>query len=247
MTSADLARAARALLGEAVAVAACDPRAPATGLLPAEAAAAGGMVERRRREFAAGRRAARAALSAIGRAPAAIPVGADRAPGWPAGLVGSIAHSATRCLAALARREALTALGLDLEPDDDLPAPLWDAILTPAERRRLAGAGDRAGRLATLAFSAKEAVYKCQHPLTGALLAFRDVEIDLDPARGAFGCRFAAPMPAVGRIEGRFAFVAGHVLTTATIRGTGSGAMRDRPRARAAASGAAPFTNNYLI
>lgn len=234
MTATDLVEAARALFGEAVAVAAGDPCAPALELLPSEASATGAMVERRRREFAAGRRAARAAMCAIGLSPAAIPVGVDRAPRWPPGLVGSITHSATHCLAALAPNGALAGLGLDLEPDEPLPASLWDAVLTPAERRRLSGTGDGAGRLATLVFSAKEAVYKCQHPLTGAMLAFHDVEIDLDPARGAFRCRFASPMPFVRHVGGRLAFVAGHVLTTATVettdvtRGRSAGTFRDR-------------------
>lgn len=234
MSDADLARAAQRLLGALVGVAADDPSAPAQGLWPAEASGAAAMAERRRREFAAGRRAARGALHAIGHEPAAIPIGPDRAPGWPPGLVGSISHSARRCLAAVARRGALSGLGIDLEPDADLPEPLWGAILTPDERRRVTAGGTGAARLATLIFSAKEAAYKCQHPLTGALLDLQDLEIDLDLKRGVFACRFADPMPAIGRIDGRFAFAAEHVLTTATI---------DPPAAKLRTA----FTNNYPI
>ena len=250
-----LARLARALLGGAVAVTGRDPRAPATGLFPTEAAAAGVMADRRRREFAAGRRAARAALREIGAAPAAIPLRADRAPGWPVGLIGGISHSATCCLAAVAFRRSLTSLGLDLEPDGDLPAPLWEIILTPCERRRLEGTPpDVARRLAKLVFSAKEAVYKCQHPLTGLLLDFHDVEIDLDLERGAFSCRFRLPPRAVGAIDGRFAFAAHHVLTTAMIRRPGPPAAGPRPEGAREPSpstilGArvAEFTDNYRI
>ena len=60
--SEELAAAVRNLFGPGVAVAAADPRAPATGLLPEETAPTGTMVEKRRGECAAGRRAARGAF-----------------------------------------------------------------------------------------------------------------------------------------------------------------------------------------
>lgn len=76
----------------------------------------------------------------------------------------------------------------------------WAAIPAPRsdQERRLVG---------TLLFCAKEAVYKCQFPLTGQLLDFDDVAIELDDGReleaGTFSARIArGPVPVV---TGRFA------------------------------------------
>ena len=131
--SEELAAAVRDLFGPGVAVAAADPRAPATGLLPEETAPTGRMIEKRHREFAAGRRAARAAMTGLGLPAVAIPMGPDRAPVWPEGVTGSISHTDTHCLAAVARTGEVRALGLDLEPDMALEPALWPDICTGAE------------------------------------------------------------------------------------------------------------------
>ena len=131
--SEELAAAVSDLFGPGVAVAAADPRAPATGLLPEETAPTGRMIEKRHREFAAGRRAARAAMTGLGLPAVAIPMGPDRAPVWPEGVTGSISHTDTHCLAAVARTGEVRALGLDLEPDMALEPALWPDICTGAE------------------------------------------------------------------------------------------------------------------
>lgn len=175
---ADLAWRAKALFGPDVAVAALDPRHDHPGLLPGEAAAMAAARPGRRREFAAGRVAAHRAMAALGAPVWPVPAGPDRAPVWPPGLVGSISHDAGACLAVLARRSALRSVGVDIEPDAPLDPALWDSICLPEERAWLAArpAGDR-GRLARLIFSAKEAVYKLQYPLTGCLFGFETIAI----------------------------------------------------------------------
>ena len=62
------------------------------GLLPEEAPAIARAIPKRQAEFAAGRRAARAALTTLGHPAQAIPVGDRRAPIWPQGTVGAITH-----------------------------------------------------------------------------------------------------------------------------------------------------------
>ena len=216
-----VAAAIRAALPEGVAVAALDAHVPRQGLIGAEHAATRGMIERRRREFTGGRIAARAALAGLGMPPEAVPMGRDRAPLWPAGLIGSISHSADVCAAILTRRGALRALGLDVEIDRPLPPALISVCCGERERDWLAARPAAArGRLAMLIFSAKECAYKCQYPLSGALLGYHDLEIEIDRAAGAFAAVFATPAGPFAkgaRLLGRFGFQAGQVMTVATL------------------------------
>ena len=84
-------------------------------LRPEERAGLGRAVEKRRREFAAGRACARRALARLEIADAVLPIGPDRLPAWPAGIVGSITHCAGYCGVAVARRGSILCLGLDAE------------------------------------------------------------------------------------------------------------------------------------
>lgn len=146
-------------------------------LAPGEAAAIASAVPARRAEFAAGRRAARRAMARLGYAPAAILTGADRAPVWPAGLIGSITHCDGHCMAVVAPTGAIRALGIDLEGDGPLPDDLVDTVCTATECRWLATLPQaERGSAAKRVFGAKEAAYKMQYPLTRRFLEFHDVE-----------------------------------------------------------------------
>lgn len=208
------AGAVRAHLPPGVTLATADPAAPATGLWPAEAPAMARAGPGRRAEFAAGRRAARAAMAALGRPPAAVPQGPDRAPIWPDGIVGSISHGGGACWAVLADCSTLAAIGLDLEPADPLlPEDLVTTICTPAERAWLARHPDaQAGLLARRIFTAKEAAYKCQYALSARMLEFEDLTIAPGPQPDQFSARLlraAAP------------FARGHCLPGRWVQGGG--------------------------
>lgn len=170
---AHAAAAARDLLPAGVCVAAEDPKAPDLGLWPEEAAMIAAAVPRRRREFAAGRRAGRRAMAALGLPPAGVPMGPDRAPLWPAGIAGSISHTRDCCLAALTRTGPVCSVGLDLEMDLPLEAGIWDSICTVAELDwlRTQPVTER-GHLVRRIFSVKECIYKVQYPLTRTVLGF---------------------------------------------------------------------------
>lgn len=210
------------LLPAGAAVCAVSDTAQPEWLYPVEAAAVGGALERRQREFALGRTCARRALTQIDVAPGPIPVN-ERAPVWPEGVVGAIAHTPGLVLAAVARQKDLAGLGMDAEARE---RPLLDRIerfiCTPAELARL-----REGHLAAqpdvvrLIFSAKEAVYKCIAPMSGVTLGFHDVEVDLDVARAAFAVRLvgtARPrLPDLQLLQGRFIVTPRFVLTSAII------------------------------
>lgn len=144
-------------------------------LYPEEAAAVAKAIPQRRGEFAAGRLCARRALAALGLGDRPIPAGADRAPVWPAGVVGSITHTSGFTAAVVAARPRFASLGLDVEGEENLKRELWPRICTAPELTWLETVPDTSRAVAaTLVFSAKEAFYKCQYPLTGMRLGFED-------------------------------------------------------------------------
>jgi 4'-phosphopantetheinyl transferase EntD len=157
----------------------------------------------------------------MGRAPCAIINADDRAPIWPQGVVGSITHTGRLddgfAAAAVASSEDLQSLGLDAEAATPLADNLFSRVLTGSEQSQLVGLEhDAAGRLAKLYFSAKEAFYKCQYPLTREFLGFKDVELDLDLERGSFSARLlkrAGVFAPNVRFHGRFRVTEDLVLT----------------------------------
>lgn len=181
--------------------------ARAASLWPEEQASIRGAVPKRLAEFVAGRSCARRVLAALGHAPAALPMDADRAAVWPAGLSGSIAHAADLAVA-VGRRGA--PLGVDIEPDAPIEANLWPVICSDHELGRLAG---DTGRRVRHIFCAKEAVFKAQPSDHRALFGF-DV-VDLTLVEDRFDAQFLTDVGTfrAGQIlTGRLAVVGGMVL-----------------------------------
>jgi 4'-phosphopantetheinyl transferase EntD len=149
-------------------------------LLPAEAAClTSGAVQKRRREFAAGRLCARRAMAELGIHDFALRVAEDRRPLWPESLVGSISHTGGLCVAVVAPKTSLAAVGLDSEVVGSVTPDIRPTICVPAELAWLDSlpAADRAAAV-TLIFSAKEAFYKCQYPVTAEWLNFDDLRTE---------------------------------------------------------------------
>jgi len=146
-----------------------------------EAACVARAVPHRVAEFRQGRAAARRALGRLGFPPTAIPAGVDRAPQWPAGIVGSIAHTEGRCVAALAAADRIVSIGFDVERARPLPARIRALVCTVDE---LAWADARTDDAPwhLLTFVAKEAFYKAWYPLTRTFIGFHDVALRFDPA-----------------------------------------------------------------
>ncbi|MHA6326929.1 4'-phosphopantetheinyl transferase family protein [Roseivivax sp. CAU 1753] len=173
---------------EGVAVAVVDPAEATAPLFPIEQAAVSRAVAGRRAEFAAGRQAAREALATLGHPPVAIPMAEDRAPVWPAGIVGSLSHSATACIAVVARADRIASLGVDIEPYDPVPEDIVHEI---GREDEIAGIGPDRRLAARQLFSAKEAAYKAQYPLTRTLFGFEGLRYDT--LRRSL--RFSRPVP----------------------------------------------------
>lgn len=174
-------------------------------------------VEKRRRDFAAGRTCARRALLQLGFANAEIGVGPRREPVWPAGTIGTISHTHGFCGAAVALRSRVRALGFDAERIGDMRMELRTHIASDAEldalQRVLGGPPERA---LALAFSAREAFYKFQYPISRQWVGLRDVALTADrshfcvvPAIDIAGvCARGRPVSGVFKIAGDYALTA---------------------------------------
>lgn len=139
--------------------------------------------ELRRIQFAAGRLAARSALRSAGATgDLTILQGEKGEPIWPAGWIGSIAHTGEIAVAAVApahRVSGLHGLGVDIEVARRVLRPdLGRRICTQNEIVSLPKDDLQRSFALIRIFSAKEAVYKAVYPLIQQFLEFRDVELD---------------------------------------------------------------------
>lgn len=134
-------------------------------------------VAKRQAEFLAGRLAASAALHSLG-LPGHVPVGEDRSPQWPAGIVGSISHTDRLAIAVVARATQCVGLGIDIEPvmDSDTVHNLQHMIARP-EELALQPKSLSLPQFLTLLFSAKEALYKAVFPRLQQVLEFHDARL----------------------------------------------------------------------
>jgi 4'-phosphopantetheinyl transferase EntD len=189
-------------------------------LFPQERSSVAKAVRHRQCEFATGRVRARELLVRLGLPDAVVPVGPDRSPVWPEGIVGSISHTHDLCAVTVARQAQTGGLGIDVEPDEPLDDETLSSICTP---RELAGLGSlaeaRRGRAARRLFRAKESVFKCQYPVTGSMPGFRDVEIEFDRASDAFeAASVTAGSADLPPIRGRWLNRDAWVFTSAVLR-----------------------------
>jgi 4'-phosphopantetheinyl transferase EntD len=188
-----------ALLPGPVATAEAFVDPPDGTLFAEEEAVIAGAVDKRRLEFTTVRLCARTALASVGVAPAPLVPGPHGAPGWPAGVVGSMTHCDGYRAAAVARVEHMVTIGLDAEPHEPLPGEILSSVMTDGEHRRLAALAARQPGICwdRLLFSAKESVYKAWFPLAGRWLDFAEAEVTFDPAGGTFAARLLVAGPVV--------------------------------------------------
>jgi 4'-phosphopantetheinyl transferase EntD len=207
----------RDLLPRSVAVVVAEPGDDDVPLLPAERRFVEHAAAVRRRHFAAGRTCARAALRQLGHPAVAVPLGAERAPVWPTGVVGSITHCEGFTAAAVAWRRDVTLLGIDTEVASALDEDVVGAIASADE---LAAAHAELGPDAgAVIFSAKESIYKAWYPATDRWLGFESVIVVLD-RRGTFRIEPSVALEPADRdllasLAGRFAVGDGRVATAA--------------------------------
>ncbi|WP_346346908.1 4'-phosphopantetheinyl transferase superfamily protein [Streptomyces sp. MBT27] len=223
------------LLSEPTAFAESFEDEPSSGLFPAEDELVAGSVPRRRREFTTVRACARRALGQLGVASVPILPGLRGAPGWPAGVVGSMTHCVGYRAAAVARTEDVVAIGIDAEPNLPIRTDgARDLVTVAEERARLPALRARRPEVHwdRLVFSAKESVYKAWFPLTGRSLDFDQAVVTVDPDEGTFQARLLVPGPLFdgGRLsgfEGRWLLRHDVLLTTIALarRASAAGAL----------------------
>ncbi len=168
------------LFAPGVAAAELREDADASLLYPAEAAFCAGFAPQRSADFAAGRLCARRALADLGILDFPIAVNADRSPRWPPGITGSISHTEGYCCAVAADAHVFGSIGVDVEILGRIDSEVAPLIFTRDEAAFLSTLTGAARRhAATIIFSAKEALYKCQFAVTGQWLDFHDVTVEL--------------------------------------------------------------------
>ena len=170
----------------------------------------------RQREFTAGRLLARALGETLGLPPIPLRRAEDRSPLWPADRTGSLSHCETLCAAAVGKRSAIQSIGVDIETIGRVEQKLWPTLFTEKEVDYFTLlAPEKVARETTLFFSAKEAFYKCQYPLTHQWVGFQDVEITrtdthslaIVPTRCAVKVWHAAPIHTVAIVDTHVATV----------------------------------------
>lgn len=180
------------------------------------------LAPRRLAEFAAGRAAARGPLARLGCYSTAVRRGAKGEPLWPRGIVGSISHSRSFGLAAVARWRHFAALGVDLENDFPLGDPVHALVCAQDElEESLRGSPYGAGTTAKILFSVKESLFKAYFPTTRFVLDFLDARVSLDWA----GQRCRAELVSTSTpglhgkraFEGSFAVAGDHVVSAVTV------------------------------
>ena len=215
---ADMVAAIRQLVSDGVVVEGGDLNIADQDLAVAEEQSLGNVVPTRRREFRAGRIYARQALQALGVPARIIPVGPDRVPVWPTGVVGSIAHTSSLCAVAVGLSADWTGIGIDIEDDSPLSDELTKLVSHASELERRQALEKQLGYdLPKLLFVIKEAFYKMHFPLHRQFLTFQDVCVELDVDRRAAQARIVPSgrfaLAGNGRFEGRFDRVHGTLFS----------------------------------
>ncbi|AHM73332.2 4'-phosphopantetheinyl transferase family protein [Yersinia hibernica] len=146
-------------------------------------------VAKRRAEYLAGRFVARQVLNMLEVRDYSLLNGIDRAPCWPTGLIGSISHNTQRALCGaqiiapanelldVSRR--LHGIGLDIESliAVERADNLWPGILSEEEYYCFQDGPLPFNQLLTLAFSAKESLFKAVYPQLGRYFDFLEAKL----------------------------------------------------------------------
>lgn len=175
---------------------------------------------RRQVDFVNGRICAAECLRMLGAPDGPIGIGPRGMPLWPPRITGSISHCDGYCAAVATWQGTVRSVGIDVEERSRLQTNLEHLVLTNTEQAFLdTRSGEERADLATLLFSAKEAFYKAQFPLTRTFLDFTDVKISVSADR--FSVRLERSVPVLGpagqSFAGRLALTDRHVITAVQL------------------------------
>jgi enterobactin synthetase component D len=136
-------------------------------------------VQKRQAEYLAGRYAATMALKKIGIDNIDIAIGKHRSPVWPENIIASITHNNNSALCIAAIKQNYTHLGLDIENwiKHETVSEIKDSIIQYEEEVLLHRTLLEFDKALTLAFSAKESLFKALYPTVGYYFDFSAAEI----------------------------------------------------------------------
>lgn len=144
----------------------------------AEMSAVSNACEQRQIEFSTGRHLLRKLLRLFGRQDTELLRGNSGAAVLPAGYCGSLSHSGGLCAAALSPVGRVVSIGIDIEKITRLSGDECRLFMPPDEYERLRYADDEQRlHLPVIAFSVREAVYKCLNPVYGRWIDYLDAEV----------------------------------------------------------------------
>ncbi|AZA13814.1 4'-phosphopantetheinyl transferase [Corynebacterium choanae] len=187
-------------------------------LYPTEARCVRDAVDVRKSQFADARWCAHQALRELGiSSPAPIEQGEKGMPMFPAGVTGSITHSAGLRAAVVAPQRTIASLGIDVEPARCFSDSILQHIASDSEQQQVWEL-QRAGLLYAdrIVFSAKEAAFKAWYPIALRYLDFQEVQIDvrMNGTFVAYPLLQDAPVPF---IEGKWGVAHGFIMSSAMI------------------------------
>jgi len=140
-----------------------------------------GTCVRRRTEYLAGRIAASKVMDELGHPKFNLLPAKDRSPKWPIGIQGSISHhhNLAVCIGWQLPTTKQSGLGIDIERmiAPSLALKLWRNIVSSAEKKFLETLSIPFFTSLTLAFSAKESLYKALFPMVKSYFNFLDARV----------------------------------------------------------------------
>ncbi|MGY2973527.1 enterobactin synthetase component D [Pantoea sp. PA1] len=141
----------------------------------------------RKADFLSGRYAASKILHPLG-CKDNIPIGIDRAPIWPQGWRGSISHSQNWAIVVLTSSKNDFYLGVDIEAIRPVAIREITSFFTNASEQNLLKKCEIEYETAlTIAFSAKESLYKALYPMVRCFLGFEAARLtEIDTCKGRF-------------------------------------------------------------
>lgn len=179
--------------------------------------------EHRRNEFLLGRACAHQALSTFHLSHLPILRNENRSPIWPKSIVGSISHTENWAVAAVGKQTAVKGIGIDIENlHRAVNLGIQRHVCISREAEWLAQfSSEQMEFFLKIIFSAKEAIFKCYHPLTGVYLDFKDAWVFLPENSPCFEFTLlkdcGADFPQGFQHKGAYQIVQNMVLTSTWV------------------------------
>ena len=190
----------------------------ATDITPKEREQLGDVCEKRFAEFCAGRNQARRLIAMINGTAQPLLIGDYRQPVWPSDIAGSISHSDHYCAVAVAPKDKVADLGIDVEALEPLDPQVVDLVLTDNEVKQTENSEDWVRKLI---FSIKESNYKCCYPQVRTYIDFKQCEVTLDLAgqcyQSEIRCTAANDRDVHITVTGKWLVEADHIFSSAVL------------------------------